>query len=127
MNEEVEIIKEFINKTIVGVSILADEIGFVFSDGTAYKMYHEQDCCEGVQVEDIDGDISSLIGSPLLVAEKVTHNNSNPAGVPRLGNDESFTWTFYKLSTQLSSVTIRWYGQSNGYYSEEVDIRKVDL
>lgn len=96
-----------------------DEIIFHCEDESKYKMYHVQDCCESVTIEDICGDINDLIGSPIVVAEEST-NNENPKEWA-----ESFTWTFYKLATAKGYVTIRWYGESNGYYSESVNFEKI--
>ena len=74
---------------------------------------------------DIAGDINDLIGSPILLAEVVTNENENPPGVEISEYQESFTWTFYKLSTIKGSVTISWYGESNGYYNESVTFTKI--
>lgn len=87
-----------------------------------YRMYHDQNCCESVIIDDICGELDWLIGSEILVAEK-----RQGGGDPKDEYNESFTWTFYELATIKGSVTIRWYGTSNGYYSEEVDFEEVKL
>lgn len=115
-------ISKLIGKTLTDIRVDADQI--IFEDDTSqqYKMYHRQDCCEGVYIEDIIGDIKDLIGNPILMAEEST-SNENPEGITKEYQD-SFTWTFYKLATIKGYVTIRWYGESNGYYSESVEFEK---
>ncbi len=113
-------IEELLGKTCTSVVNRADEeIVFATASGEVYKLYHDQDCCELVQIEDIVGSLTDLVGSPILMAEEtVSNEEDNKDGKP---GDDSFTWTFYRLATAKGYVTIRWYGESNGYYSESVD------
>lgn len=121
---------ELVGKTLTAISggAKGDEvIRFTCSDGASYEMFHEQDCCEGVSVEDIAGDLADLIGTPILVAEKRSNSEDPPpTEAQEYGGPESYTWTFYEMRTTKGSVTIRWYGESNGYYSEGVSFRKLE-
>jgi hypothetical protein len=112
-------INTLLGKILVKIDKKKDEqIIFEEDNGNKYIMYHRQDCCEGVNIESIDGDLQDLIGSPILLAEEVSsHENSYY---------ESITWTFYKLATVKGYVTIRWFGSSNGYYSESVDFEEYN-
>jgi hypothetical protein len=112
-----------LGKTLVSVVNNNDEeIVFTTTEGEIYKLLHYQDCCESVLVEDIIGELDDLVGSPLLMAEEISNADAptNPDEEKTKWPDESETWTFYKLATIKGYVTIRWYGTSNGYYSEEV-------
>ena len=103
-----------------------DEISFVCADGARYLMHHSQDCCESVGVEDIVGDLADLQDADVLDAREETNSESDPPGY--VNEDEwreSFTWTFYIIQTSKGAVTIRWLGESNGYYSERVDFVEV--
>lgn len=120
-------VKELLMKTlasIIGAEKGSDVIIFECSDGSKYRMYHEQDCCESVEVEDVCGNISDLIGSPLTMAEEIDNIEEEPAEPDYA--DDSHTWTYYKFATAKGYVTIRWFGTSNGYYSESVDFEKLE-
>lgn len=114
-------ITALLGKTLTQVDGKAgdDQITFRCADGTAYRMWHSQDCCESVTVESVVGDWADLIGSPILKAEE-SASDETPAGYTHEYEPESQTWTFYKLATIKGYVDIRWFGQSNGYYSESV-------
>ena len=99
-----------------------NELIFTCDDGSRYKMYHDQDCCESVYLEDICGDLNDLINTPILVAEELTMMEDLLGILEREFYDESFTWTFYTFTTVKGTVTLRWFGTSNGYYSEFVDL-----
>jgi len=106
-----------------------DQIIFEAKSGEKWLMYHNQDCCENVRVEDICGDLDDLIGYPLLQAEEVTSHDNPPNIDPETikYQGDSYTWTFYKLATIKGSVTIRWHGESNGFYSESVDFARLEI
>jgi hypothetical protein len=107
-------------KVIIEGGSYKDELVFEFTDGSKCMFYHSQDCCESVQIEDVNGSWSDLIGHPLLVAEERV-SREKPKGVETDPWAESETWTFYTFRSIGGSVDVRWYGNSNGYYSESVD------
>lgn len=118
-------VSELIGKTLASVENINDvEIVFTTIDGERYRLLHYQDCCENVTVEDVIGDLSDLVGAPILMAEEATNDREHPEGVEPDFCDDSFIWTFYKFATIKGYVTIRWFGTSNGYYSESVDFER---
>lgn len=122
--------EELKDKIITDISIVRNRVEedhiLFYTDGEIFKMYHEQGCCESVSIEDICGDLEWLLNSPVLLAEERTNHEAQDAygEGPR---DASETWTFYEIATVKGAVTIRWYGSSNGYYSETVDIEIVEF
>ena len=101
---------------IIGAHKGSCEISFETEEGEKYRMYHDQDCCENVEIEDIAGDLDALIAHPILLAEESVSSQTEIAQ----------TWVFYKLYTIKGGIFIRWIGEAaNGYYSESVDFELV--
>ena len=95
-----------------------EELRLTTNDGRTFVMSHSQSCCEDVRVEDVEGELDDLTNTPVVVAEERTQDN------PEEERGEG-TWTFYVLRTMKGSVTIRWYGSSNGYYSVGVELMEL--
>ena len=114
-------VTKLIGKVLTRFQIIDDEeIHITTTEGKRYLMYHDQDCCESVRVAEVIGDIEDLLNSPITMAEEET-NSEDSTGIEY---PDSFTWTFYKFATIKGYITIRWLGESNGYYSERVDFKQ---
>lgn len=114
---------ELKGKTLVKVTGLergSETATFECSDGSVYQMTYYHDCCANCSVEDVDG-LENLEGATVFSAEE-SSNSEDPALEEY---PDSYTWTYYKLATSKGYVTIRWYGSSNGYYSESCTFERV--
>lgn len=82
-----------LGKTLKSVVVNGDSsIIFLTTEGEKFLMYHEQECCEHVYIEDIAGDTEDLVGSPILVAREDTDRD-----IPLRDYEESCTLTFYNI------------------------------
>ena len=111
-------INSLIGKTLTTIEKTKDEesiyeLIFTCLDGKKYIMWHDQDCCESVELHEVIGDLDVLLNTPIIMAEEISNSNETKYG--------SETWTFIKLATINGYVTLRWWGRSNGYYSEHVN------
>jgi hypothetical protein len=119
--DNVVIIHKLIGTTLQSAKAEKNELIFVDTSGTKFRFYHDQDCCEGVWIESIDGDLNDLVGSPIYMAEKSCRVCAEEEDVEEYGK-----WTFYRFATAKGYVTVRWMGESNGWYSVEVGLDITD-
>jgi hypothetical protein len=87
--------------------------------GRKFLVYHEQDCCEMVAISDQDGSFDKLIGKPLIEARDIAVDTSEEA----IDSSQTTTTLVFRVDDQ--TVVSRWIGDSNGYYSESVDIAEL--
>lgn len=121
MNHRYETIPELHQKIVTKIVNLPEREGleFYLSDYIKVSLKHIQDCCEDVWLEDITGELTDLIEVPLEVAEVCSKDNPDAC--------ESGTFTFYRFRTSKGDVDLRFCGESNGYYSEGVDVIVEDV
>ena len=111
-------IDDLVGKAVRGLAY-SDEYFQILTDDCIYIFYHEYSCCESVWLTQVDGISDKIIGSRIVIAEVVTDEKDTECG--------HITWTFYKIGTNKGMIDFRWCGESNGYYSETVDLVKVEV
>lgn len=101
---------------VVGLKKQEESVVLKLHDNSELEFYHEQNCCENVWLEDFEFSGTRIVGATILdiilVSEKQEDNDWG-----------SKTWTFYKVQTNKGELFMRWCGESNGYYSEDIDIK----
>ena len=90
------------------------------TDQGTYKMYHEQNWCEQVYLEDTQGDMEFLQDADIITAYEESGETSSDDT-----DDYENGWTFYRIQTNKGIVVFRWCGSSNGCYSIDVDFVKL--
>ncbi len=99
-----------------GLEIGSEEIELVTDHGP-FRMNHDQACCESVDLAELDGSAEDLVGQVILAASQ--ENDQSNGAYKEFGDHEgSSTWTFFRITTIKGTVVMRWFGTSNGYYSE---------
>jgi hypothetical protein len=114
---------------IEGCTQGSDRILFYTSVGI-FQMMHHYNCCESVDVEDVCGDPNDIVDALVVKAEESSSENVEvgvavPEGWNPEWKPESYTWTYYRLITTKGDLDIRWFGSSNGYYSERVNFEQI--
>ncbi len=83
MSNEFPKFSDLLGRTLIEVKNFDnDEIQFATDDGKRFRLYHDQDCCESVNVDEIIGNLDDLIGSPLTMADE-SSSDERPAEVPK--------------------------------------------
>lgn len=128
-NVTVEEFFDFRGKKIVeieGFEVGSECATLVDSAGDRYVFWYIHDCCASCTIEDICGDVDDLVDTHIVSVEEISNIDDaliSDLNINTPDSGGSYTWTFYRFITQKGIVTVRWFGESNGYYSESVSFR----
>ena len=127
--KQLEMMKKIEGYTILSISGLkkgSNSVSIVTTNGTL-TMYNFGDHWEEVLLDDFEGDLSDLIGKVVVSAEVVIDPETGDPNYEKIvknhpRSDDSETWTFYTIRTTGGDLWMRWFGSSNGYYSEYAEV-----
>ncbi|WP_083700353.1 hypothetical protein [Shewanella sp. UCD-KL12] len=125
--KEVELC-ELVGKKIAVIKGLdkgSEEVRVFTECGYEYLFSNEPDGGK-VELEDFECDIEALVGAVIISAEISTNEHSEGDDNPPHKYVECWTWSFYKIETTKGELWMRWLGESNGYYSEDVSLVLVN-
>jgi hypothetical protein len=112
-------IEALIGKTIRSFNAVAENDCAILAttDGVVVEWYYMGDCCATCTISQVDGDPEALIGGVIHAAYIVRREGEDPT---HWGHE---TWTFCHIRATTGDVCFRFHGESNGYYSEDIDCK----
>lgn len=118
---------ELRGQTIRAITQLDDDQLIVRTDAAEFVVQHEQECCESVAITHKIGDPTALVGHTVTLAEEDNPDSPPPGWDPNHSYNASHTWSVFILEAGGHRVEFWWLGESNGYYSETVNVYRNDL
>lgn len=109
-------------EVITNIDVDKGSMRITTASGRTIDITHDQDCCESVYIHSA-GNLHRFVGKVIDSAKENVHRNL-PDGV----NDEymeSYTVTDLVFQCDGDTEIVQWIGESNGYYSERVDIHDI--
>jgi hypothetical protein len=122
---EKEVLLLRVIESIEGLEEDSSDVTIKFTDGTYITQYHEQDCCESVYITQVDGNASKHIGATMISLEEKVLDSEDMSSDDLPDYYESLTATFYTMKTSKGYLDWRFFGESNGYYSESVNCKFI--
>lgn len=113
-----------IGEVLTSITKSKEQIFIATQSNKMFVMEHQQDCCESVDIHEILGDANDVIGLPIIKAEEL-ESSKHVDAVDE--SADSFTWTYYELATEKGRYVVKWFGSSNGYYSETPSLYQIFL
>lgn len=110
---------------IDGLSIGSQLMAITLDDGTTITMYHPQECCEHVRIDDTgDATAEDLVGGLLVEFYETSSPNGDEEEESESDSGWGMVqqWTYYNIRTTKGDCNLRWLGESNGYYSTGVTV-----
>lgn len=104
-------------EVLAHIDTFDDVILLTTISGREIRIYHRQDCCESVSIVGTEGQLKDLVGKVIVDAKHEEQQVS--------GDYDSVTFSELTFRTSDTTVISRWRGESNGYYSESVDLEEV--
>lgn len=113
---------ELVGEVLTHIDENADngEILLTTESGRQFKIYHYQDCCESVYIEGTDGDWNQLLNKKLIAVDCDYED-----GGDKEAYDSSSTRTIFTFKVNDATVINKWFGSSNGYYSETASLEEI--
>ena len=108
-----------------GMEVGSREVVIDTDQGTIW-LYHEQECCEQVELVDVTGDPEDIVGGVLVLFEKRTHEDMRLPKARKIKSKGSDPFTFYELRTTKGDVTLRWQKVTDTWYGTDVLVRFKD-